>query len=127
MVRMLAFIALLGGLSGCSREPKTYRVTGTVLWNGTPMPSGQINMVAVDGQTHPATSKITDGKFELRITAGTKRVEIYGQRSKGYDKVMKQETFENYTGPEFNAKSILQFEVEPHDNNNYVVSLPPKN
>lgn len=124
MIRYLALSALLLPAAGCNSEPKTYRVTGTVKWNGAPIPSGQINFISTDGQTTPSSSKIVDGRYELWIAPGQKRVEVFSQRSKGYDKVMKQETYVNEIPLEYNAKSGLTFEVLPHNENVYDAALP---
>lgn len=45
-------------------------------------------------------------------------------RSKGFDKVMNQETFEGYVPPDFNAKSEIRFEVQPNDDNVLDLKLP---
>jgi hypothetical protein len=65
-----------------------------------------------------------DGKYELRIAPGPKRVEVFSQKSQGYDKVMKQETFVNEIPLEYNSKSTLTFTVEPNDGNVINISLP---
>src|SRR5262245_38889944 len=113
----VAALALALASAGCGGE-KTYRVTGTITWNGEPVQDGQIIFEAEDGQTQPAASKFTkDGRFEVRAAAGAKRVRIYGQRSKGFNRVMNQETFESYVPKEYNAKSELRFQVMPTDDN----------
>ncbi|MCE9560642.1 MAG: hypothetical protein K8U57_01180 [Planctomycetes bacterium] len=127
MLRLFSLVVLAVVLTGCGQpEPKAYRVTGTISWKGVPIPLGQVNFVAIDGQTQPATSKIKDGQFELRITPGVKQIHIYSQRSKGFDKVMNQETWENTIPAEYNAKTSLTFEVLPNDDNVYEVALPQK-
>lgn len=112
---------------GCDSGPKTYRVTGTVTWQNQPVEDGQIIFEAEDGQTHPAAGNFQPGgKYELRIAAGTKRVKVHAQRSKGFDKVMNQETYEAYIPAEYDAKSTLKFEVQPHDDNVFDLKLPIK-
>ena len=55
-----------------------------------------------------------------------KRVKVHAQRSKGFNKIMNQETFEAYIPAEYDAKSNLKFEVQPHDDNVYDLKLPIK-
>lgn len=122
--RCLVFVMLLG-LAGCMDSSKRlYRVTGTVLWQGKPMEVGVINVIAVDGQTAPASAKIANGKFEVSTTAGAKTISIYNQRDLGFNKAMNQNVFTNDVPAEYNANSTLRFEVAPNDNNVYDVSLP---
>ncbi len=122
-----AFLSLILISWGCDNGPKTYRVTGTVTWQGKPVEDGQIIFEAEDGQTHPAAGKFQPGgKYELRIAAGQKRVKVHAQRSKGFSKVMNQETFEAYIPVEYDAKSNLKFEVQPNDDNVYDLNLPLK-
>ncbi len=126
MLRFLTLAGLTIALAGCDGSPKTYRVTGTVTWQGTPVADGQINFIAVDGLTQPASTKLVNGAYDLRATAGAKTVQVYAQRSKGFDKVMKQEVFEGFMPPEYNAKSVLTFDVQPNDDNVFDLALPPK-
>lgn len=128
MIRQLprcVLFAMLVCAAGCM-EPSTplYRVTGTVLWQGKPMEVGVINLIAVDGQTAPASAKIKDGKFEARTTRGLKTMSIYNQRDLGFNKAMNQNAFTNDVPAEYNARSVLTFEVQPTDDNVYEVALP---
>jgi hypothetical protein len=118
------FAILIVGAGCPNSSPKLYRVTGTVLWQGKPMEVGVINVIAVDGQTAPASAKIVNGKFEVRTSAGMKTMSIYNQRDLGFNKAMNQNVFTNDVPGEYNANSTLRFEVAPHDDNVYDVSLP---
>ncbi len=51
---------------------------------------------------------------------------VYNQRDLGFNKVMNQNMFTNDVPAEYNAKSKLQFEVQPNDDNVYEVALPQK-
>jgi hypothetical protein len=125
---LLAAVALGAALAvcGCAGEPKTYHVSGVVSWKGSPIERGRINLVSDDGRTGPATAEIVNGRYELRATAGAKRVEVYNQRDKGYDKVMGQHTFANDVPAEYNAETKLRFEVQPRDDNVLDLALPQK-
>jgi hypothetical protein len=122
---LLLGVALIA-LIGCDSGPKLYRVTGTVYWNNEPISKGSINFIAEDGKTTPASATIKDGKYELQTTAGPKKIEVHSQRSKGYDKVMKQETWEDEIPDKYHAKTELRFEVKPSDDNVYDLKLPMK-
>ena len=127
MMRVLAFVTLSLCLAGCAdRVEPLYRVTGKVTWQGKPLESGQINFVDVAGQSTPASAKIVDGAFEIRTTQGLKTIMVYNQRDLGFNKAMNQHVFTNDVSAKFNARSKLQFEVQPHDNNVYEVGLPQK-
>lgn len=65
-----------GSSSGVSGPDKS-RVSGTVTWNGAPLPSGQIRMIDAEGDS-PRTyvGDISEGRFEFDVTPGRKRVEI---------------------------------------------------
>lgn len=123
----LAAAAMVLLAAGCDSGPKTYRVTGAVTWQGQTVDDGQIIFEAEDGQTHPGSAKFQPGgKYELRVTAGLKRVKVHGQRSKGFDKIMNQERFEAYIPAEYDAKSKLTFDVQPNDDNVFDIKLPMK-
>ncbi|MBA4187783.1 MAG: hypothetical protein C0467_07165 [Planctomycetaceae bacterium] len=127
MFRTFAFLMLILGLAGCAdTAQRLYRVTGKVMWQGKPLESGQINFVDIGGQTTPASAKIVDGHFEIRTTQGLKTIMVYNQRDLGFNKAMNQHVFTNDVPAEYNARSKLQFEVQPNDNNVYEVGLPQK-
>jgi hypothetical protein len=127
MIRYLCGAVLATALVGCSSsEPKTYKVTGTVTWKGALIENGQLNVFADDGGTAPTTSKIVNGKFELRTTAGVKRVEVFSQKDGGFDKAMGANRFYNDIPREYNSETQLRFEVKPTDDNVLDLALPQK-
>jgi hypothetical protein len=126
MIRLFSGALLALALIGCSSQPKLYKVTGTVTWKGAPIENGQLNVLADDAQTAPATSKIVNGKFELRTTAGVKRVEVFNQKEKGFDKAMGANAMFNDVPKEYNFETKLRFEVKPSDDNVLELALPQK-
>jgi len=118
----IALIALLG----CSREAPTYRVTGSVTWNGEPIPNGVINFIAADDAVAPDTAKIVAGRYDARVKAGRKKIEIYADREKKLNTVMNQGEREAYIPPKFNALSTITREVQPKGENQFDFSLSDK-
>jgi hypothetical protein len=55
--------------AGCSSEPKSYRVTGNVTFEGQPVPLGDIHFIATDGRWGAEAGKIKAGHYELRMEA----------------------------------------------------------
>src|SRR4051812_42945591 len=123
MTRMPTLVAGILLLAGCDSGPKLYRVTGTVSWNGQPVETGRINLIADDGKTTPASAPIVNGKFEMTALPGLKRVEVHNQRVTGYSKEMQQETRTSDIPPEYNAETKLRFEVRPADDNTLDLAL----
>ena len=99
---------LTGGLlvlvTGCSGTA-TYKVVGTVTWEGNEVEDGQITFLPEDGNLHPATAKIVNGGYEARVPAGKMKVEISAQRDLGYDKVMRRDTLRS----RISRRSITHF------------------
>ncbi|MGE3822010.1 MAG: hypothetical protein AB7I30_21565 [Isosphaeraceae bacterium] len=60
-------VALVLGGQGCSDDGfgKRYTVTGTVTYNGEPLPIGRINFVPKDPEGRPAAGSIVNGKYYL--------------------------------------------------------------
>jgi hypothetical protein len=102
-------------LIGCGETP-TYRVAGEVTWQGTPVEDGQINFLPEDGNLHPATAKIVNGRYEARVPAGRMKVEVHGQKDLGFNPAMHQNTKAPYIPAEYNAETTLTLEVQPRDN-----------
>jgi len=71
-------------LSGCGPSgSEKYTVTGTVTFDGQPVPDGHIIFAPTEAGLPPDAGKISRGKFELTATAGKKRVEIHASRESG--------------------------------------------
>lgn len=66
----------VGALSGCDGGPASATVSGEVKVDGVPVADGTICFAPLDGTGAPATAEIKDGKYEVRTTAGNKRVAI---------------------------------------------------
>lgn len=66
-------------LAGCDGDPSR-QVTGTVTFDGKPVPDGQIIFVDAAGKQAPDAGKITDGKFAFKVTPGSKKVQVQASR-----------------------------------------------
>ena len=112
-------------LGGCGPSgPETYPVSGTVTWNGQPLPEGHIVFSSEDGSVAPAAGKISDGKFAFRAQAGQKRVEIHADREAGpIDPFMGTVPRKPYIPPRYNSETILTAEVIPTGKNEFTFEL----
>lgn len=63
----LAALALLVQAPGCSDDGfgKRYSVTGTVSYDGKPLPSGTVNFIPEDPKGQPASGTIVNGRYNL--------------------------------------------------------------
>ncbi len=101
-------------LGSCSREPKLYPVSGSISLDGQPVSDGDILFLSADGARGPDPGQIKNGKYELKTTAGSKRVQISvskirpgGARGAGGEPVP-----EEYIPARFNLESELTADVQ---------------
>jgi len=78
MNRLSSFTALAVALAvaGCNKDgaPKYANVSGTVMYNGQPLPKGQITF-STDGRP-PTAMDIVDGKFTGQAMIGSNKISI---------------------------------------------------
>jgi hypothetical protein len=95
-------------------------VSGTVTWNGDPLPRGNIIFAAEDGGPIEDHGKITDGEFRFRVRPGKKNVRITANRSTGkIDPVMGEAPREQYIPERYNSRTTLKVEVTPDGKNTW--------
>ncbi len=71
-------------LPGCSSEPKQYVVSGEVTYKGQPVAQGEIVFADAKGGTAAtAAGKIKDGRYQIRILPGDKKVRITSTKETG--------------------------------------------
>ena len=123
----LGILCLLASeVAGCSSSASgTYKVSGTVTWNGAPLPEGNIILYPADGTVTPDAGKIIRGLFTFRAKPGKKRVEILASREvpNSFDPVMQSPRREQYIPPCYNAESTLTAEVKADGPNEFTFPL----
>ena len=72
---------------GCTADVKRGTVSGTVTLDGQPLKSGTIRFDSADGRTAAADATITDGKFNVTLPPGDKRVSITSPKVIGKKKM----------------------------------------
>ena len=70
-------------LPGCSREPKQYVVAGEVTFKGQPVAQGDIVFADAKGSSVAAVGKIKDGRYQVRMLPGDKKVRITSAKETG--------------------------------------------
>jgi hypothetical protein len=78
-------LAVLLALAGCSA--KDGKVTGTVTIDGTPLESGSILFVPVDGKSPTTGGSIKEGRYSVRVPPGTMKVSISAPEVVGKKKI----------------------------------------
>jgi hypothetical protein len=82
---VLLAAALAASALGCSGGTATVR--GTVKLDGNPLEDGKIRFEPADGQGPTAEAVIEEGRYEVELVPGPKRVMIEGWRVVGQQKV----------------------------------------
>jgi hypothetical protein len=105
--------ALLTSAAGCAGDGPA-RVSGAVTVDGKPLPEGEIVFEAVDGSKTPAAGPIKDGKYEVSVLPGAKRVRVNASRpARKPDPVMGAAAREAAVAPEFNERTTLSADIKP--------------
>ena len=127
----LVLVSLSAGIAGCGPSgPATYPVTGTVTFNGQPIPNdhnGYIVFVPDDKTIGAESVPIIDGQYSLRAREGTQTVQVWASRFvEPMNEVMGMTPKVQYIPEKYNAKTTLTAEVKPIDNNEYDFPLDDK-
>lgn len=121
----LAMLLLLSA-SGCGPGDGKVAVTGTVAFDGAPMPDGYVTFTPEQGGA-PAAGAILAGKFSLRATPGAHRVEIEASRFVGpKNPVMGLQPREQYVPTRYNTETTLRGEVKTDSANEFEFNLSSK-
>jgi hypothetical protein len=108
---------LLGlGILGCSGNNLT-KIRGDVTLDGKPIERGTIRAVAVDGKTPSAEAVIQNGKYEMQVTPGKKKIEIQGFKVVGQERrnndpsAPLEDVTETIVPAKFNSQTELEREI----------------
>lgn len=117
----LLFVALVGcGPSG----PLMYPVSGTVTFDGEPLPDGYISFVPENPSLAPQAGPISAGRFDFRARPGLNKVQIQAAKFIGPEiKVMGLRPKEMYIPKEYNRETTLSAEVTAEGKNQYTFEL----
>lgn len=63
--------------------PATYPVTGTVMVDGEPLNEGAITFDPADGKGGVYGGSIRSGRYDVKVSAGPKKVSIHGMKHLG--------------------------------------------
>jgi hypothetical protein len=123
-------LTILAGLwtAGCSQQPRLHVVSGSVTFDGQPIPEGDILFITPDGTRGPDPAKVASGKYELKTTAGKKRVEISASRIRpgGARGAGGEPVPEEYVPARYNTQSELTAEVQAAGKNIFDFELKSK-
>ncbi|NOX55775.1 MAG: DUF4198 domain-containing protein [Planctomycetes bacterium] len=124
-------------LPGCAGGPATVEVSGTVTFDGKPIPDGQITFHPAQGTGRSYSGKIENGKFSFQCEPGAKKVEITATREVKADasKLSPEEQVqleeegaegtvpEQYIPARYNTQTELTAEVKESGDNTFEFNL----
>jgi hypothetical protein len=120
-----AIVLAVAATSGCGGDGKTL-VTGTVAFDGKPMPDGYVIFTPEDGGS-PGAGPIADGKYSLRTVPGNHRIEIEASQFVGpKSTVMGLQAREQYVPARYNSETTLHREVKADGENVFDFELSSK-
>ncbi len=121
----MAVALLLPFLTGCGGQPAKHPVSGTVTWNGQPLPAGHIVFEPLDAPLAPDAGPIRNGTFSLPASLGQKRVAIHADREiASSDPVMGATPREAYIPQRYaGSTSVLRATIEPGGENRFTFDL----
>ena len=124
LVGALAFVAV-----GCSRGDGFVASTGSVTFNGKPVPSGAISFHPLAQGAAPQGAQIVSGRFRIRTLPGPYRVEIVAGRPQagGAELTPSMPRLEQYIPERYNAASVLEADVAPRGRDAFTFDLSSSN
>ena len=112
---VVGLAAALVAVAGCTKQEKLYRVSGTVTYDGKPIPKGVISFVPqADGPQ--GFANIWDGKYDTAKEGKGVRGGSYDVRINGFDgKEANEAPFGQALFPEYNGAKELPSEDSTYD------------
>lgn len=80
---LIPVLCCLLGAVGCGNQSGQHRLTGTVTLDGQAVESGEIVFRPADGTGAAEGGQITEGKYEVLVSAGAKTIVITATREEG--------------------------------------------
>ena len=116
---MVVLLGVLLLVPGCGRSgPRTYRVSGTVTFNGKPVGEGDIVFIPEDSTLGPDAARIIGGKYVAETKEGPCRVEISAvEIGPDTPRIDGAPIATNYLPERYNVHSELSVDVEPNHRN----------
>ncbi len=115
-----------GLLTGCGK-PEFETVTGTVTFDGKPVPEGDIRFEPADPKYGPDAEKIINGKFSVQVRPGTRKVTIRATKLvPGKQGPMGEDAYEDYIPANYNDNTTLTADVISGKKNEISFSLKSK-
>ena len=118
-------IVTLAGCGGIDDAPQTVTVTGTVTFDGKPLPTGEIIFRPTDGNGRADAAAITDGEYSLECTLGSRVVTITALREVPGVVAQELETgeaggeVEQYIPEAYNDRTTLTADVTESGDNTF--------
>jgi hypothetical protein len=111
-----AFVALAGGCGG-DPGPERIIVSGTITYNGKPIPEGEIRFVPTATSAVPLTiARVVDGRYRADhlggVPVGTHKIEIQAFHSAAGKAVALGPAPQNYLPKRFNTESQRQIMID---------------
>jgi hypothetical protein len=111
-------------MPGCSR-PETVEVSGSVTWEGAPVPHGDITFFDLDPHVPASAGKIIDGAYTFQCKPGEKRVEIQSFRLSDKKTPEGKPIGEMYVPEQYSTNSKLTASVTLDGENHFNFDLIP--
>jgi hypothetical protein len=126
VTRLMRSSALLACVlaGGCQPASDVVEVSGTVRWNGKPIPTGMIVLQPAEPHQAPVGGKIEDGKFLLHTKPGKMRVQVEAVRAT-LQRDPQTGTFlgEMYIPTRYNRETELEANITREGNNCFEFAL----
>lgn len=113
----VASVCVTLSIAGCGPSDGLVLVSGTVSFDGAPIPEGTIQFRALEGDQKAYASPIVDGKYEARVEPGPASVEVRASRivEGKFDESNPGEKVpvgEMYIPEKYNSRTELKITVE---------------
>lgn len=115
-IPVLAFLGVVClFFTGCSNGDGTVTVTGTVQFDGKPLPHGEVLFRKADGDKKGFGGRVLDGKYEIAVEPGNMTIEVLAVRAVPGKFVVvgdvEEPVMEMYIPAKYNTATTLTAEI----------------